>query len=129
MSDSKRSLSVSKFGRIYKSICDQLAAIGQPIDETDKVHWFLCGLGPSFETFSAAHRSFNPCPLFRDLLAVAEGHEIFLKSIHGSSRTPPMSFNANTTCIIASFSDSSSAHSSRGGRSGGRGCGRRPPDC
>ena len=35
----------------FKALCDQLSAIGQPVDESDKLHWFLCGLGASFVTF------------------------------------------------------------------------------
>ncbi|KAM0033819.1 hypothetical protein Hdeb2414_s0016g00490351 [Helianthus debilis subsp. tardiflorus] len=47
----KGSASVTEFGQKFKAICDQLAAIGQPVTDTDKTHWFLCGLGASFENF------------------------------------------------------------------------------
>lgn len=60
---------VADFGRKFKNVCDQLAAIGHPVDETDKVHWFLCGLSASFETFSTAIRTSKPGPAFRDLLS------------------------------------------------------------
>ncbi|KAM0067602.1 putative RNA-directed DNA polymerase [Helianthus debilis subsp. tardiflorus] len=42
--------SVADFARSFKNICDQLTAIGHPIDAMDQVHWFLCGLGTSFES-------------------------------------------------------------------------------
>lgn len=115
-----------EFGRKYKSICDQLAAVGQRVDETDKVHWFLCGLGPYFESFSVAHHAVKPRPLFCDLLASAEDHELFLKSVHNSS-THHVSFNANTARNPTSYGRGSYARGSRGGRSGSRGHGRRPP--
>ena len=44
--------SVVEFGWKFKSICDQLEVIGHPVDEFNKIHWFLCGLGGAFETFS-----------------------------------------------------------------------------
>ncbi|GJW58829.1 hypothetical protein Tco_0105560 [Tanacetum coccineum] len=61
-------------------------------DETEiKLHWFVCGLGASFETFSTAIRTTKPFTTFRDLLSQAESHEMFLKSLHGSA-TPPVAF-------------------------------------
>ncbi|GJX91792.1 zinc finger, CCHC-type containing LTR copia-type gag-polypeptide [Tanacetum coccineum] len=38
------------------TIKDTLRALtkGRPVDEDDKTHWFLCGLGASFENFSTA---------------------------------------------------------------------------
>ncbi|KAJ0809747.1 hypothetical protein HanPI659440_Chr01g0018831 [Helianthus annuus] len=45
---------VADCGRKFKHICDRLSAIGHPIDEHDKHHWFLCGLGAAFETFSTS---------------------------------------------------------------------------
>lgn len=41
----KGSASVLDFGRRFKTICDQLAAIGHPVDDEDKNHHFLRGLG------------------------------------------------------------------------------------
>ncbi|KAJ9552360.1 hypothetical protein OSB04_016405 [Centaurea solstitialis] len=125
----KGASSVTEYGRKFKSLCDQLAAIGQPVDDADKTHWFLCGLGPSFETFSTAHRAVKPRPGFRDLLSQAEGHELFLKSVHGSS-TSHVAFTAESG---RSYTPSNRRNSGRGGRgggrSGGRGRGRRLPHC
>ncbi|GJS17585.1 retrovirus-related pol polyprotein from transposon TNT 1-94 [Tanacetum coccineum] len=36
---SKGTSTVSDYGRQFKGICDKLAAIGQPVDEMDKLHW------------------------------------------------------------------------------------------
>ncbi|KAJ0564868.1 hypothetical protein HanIR_Chr06g0256381 [Helianthus annuus] len=78
---------VAEFGRKFKLICEQLAAIGHAVKEHDKHHWFLCGLGAAFETFSTSQRAIVPRSSFRDLLAQAESHEMFLQSIHASN--PP----------------------------------------
>lgn len=131
----KGTMSVSDYGRQFKSLCDQLAAIGHPVDDLDKTHWFLCGLGPSFETFSTAQRAIKPRPSFRDLLSQAEGHDLFLKSMHGSS-TLQAAFVAEQPRSSSSssnrrFSNNNRGRQSygRGGFSGGRGRGRRPPHC
>lgn len=87
----KGTYSVPEYSRKFKVICDQLSAIAQPVEDIDKLHWYLCGLGPSFETFSTAIRTTKPPPIFCDLVAQVEAHEIFLQSLHGSS-TPPAAF-------------------------------------
>ncbi|KAJ0799808.1 putative RNA-directed DNA polymerase transcription factor Lambda-DB family [Helianthus annuus] len=88
--------SVAEFGRAFKAICDQLSAIGHPVDSMDQLHWFLCGLGTSFESFSTTTRSVRPIPNFVDLLASAESHEMFMKNLHGSVDTPTVAFTAQT---------------------------------
>ncbi|KAF5803264.1 hypothetical protein HanXRQr2_Chr06g0269271 [Helianthus annuus] len=80
----KGSSSVSKYGRKFKALCDQLTAIGRPVTKEDKRHWFLCGLGSAYENFSIAQCTVQPAPLFRDLLAHAENQEIFIQRLHGS---------------------------------------------
>ncbi|GKD60516.1 putative RNA-directed DNA polymerase, partial [Tanacetum coccineum] len=78
--------SVSEYGRKFKGIYDQLAAIGHPVDD-------------------------------------AEGHELFLQSVHGSTSSPA------TAAFMAESGRSSSSNQqfpSGGGRSGRRG---RPPHC
>src|ERR1044071_7220931 len=58
----KGSSTVAEFGRKFKGLRDQLAAIGHPVAETDKCHWFLCGLGPAYEHFSTMHRALGMPP-------------------------------------------------------------------
>ncbi|KAJ0448581.1 putative transcription factor interactor and regulator CCHC(Zn) family [Helianthus annuus] len=77
--------SVSEYGRLFKGVCDQLLAVGHPVDPMDQLHWFLCGLGPAFEGFSTHIRTVRPIPNLTDLLAKAESHELFVKALHGSS--------------------------------------------
>ncbi|KAL4560122.1 hypothetical protein LXL04_032271 [Taraxacum kok-saghyz] len=121
---SKGSSSVAEFGRKFRSLFDQLAAIGQPVVDSDKVHWFFCGLGAPFETFSTAIRASRSSIGFRDLLAQAKGHELFLQSIHGSV-TPTVAFTADSPVDTRG----SPSNQGRGGRSsrGGRGRGGRRP--
>ncbi|KAJ9554025.1 hypothetical protein OSB04_018070 [Centaurea solstitialis] len=126
---SKGTTPVSEFGRKFKSICDQLSAIGHPINENDKVHWFLCGLGATFETFSTAIRAAHTPINFRDLIAQAEGHELFLKSLHGSS-PPAVAFSADSRAVSSNPARGRGGRNPRGGRGRGRrGRGRRPPHC
>jgi len=42
------SCSISEYSRIFKAHCDQLSAMGRPVEDTDKVHWYLHGLGHEF---------------------------------------------------------------------------------
>lgn len=118
----KGTSSVSDFGRKFRSICDQLLAIGHPVTDSDKVHLFLRDFGAPFETFSTAIRASRTNLAFRDFLAQAEGHELFIQSIHGSA-TPPVAFAAHSTA--------SQPTRGRGGRNfrGGQGRGRCPPRC
>ncbi|KAJ0454426.1 putative RNA-directed DNA polymerase [Helianthus annuus] len=99
LKDSLRTLqkgtsSVSDFGRKFKAISDQLAAIGHPVSDKDKRHWFLCGLGSSFENFSTSQRTIHPAPSFRDLLANAENQEMFIQKLHGF-QPPEAAYYAN----------------------------------
>ncbi|KAI3669704.1 hypothetical protein L6452_41051 [Arctium lappa] len=119
----KGTSSVSDYCRRFKAICEQLSAIGHPVVEIDKLHWFLCGLGPSYETFSTAIRATKPAPLFRDLVTQAESHELFLQSLHGTP-PPPVAFHAQNYAQGRGRSFSSRGNNSRGR---GRGQGRRPP--
>ena len=56
MRDSLRTItkgnsSSSEYSNKFKLFCDKVSAIGHAVNEIDKLHWFLCGLGASFETF------------------------------------------------------------------------------
>ena len=45
---------VAEYARAFKKICDQLHAIGRPVEDIDKVHWFLRELDTKFSAFSTA---------------------------------------------------------------------------
>ncbi|XP_071739129.1 uncharacterized protein [Rutidosis leptorrhynchoides] len=92
----KGTSSISEYGHKFKSLCDQLAAIGHSIEETDKFHWFLCGLGSTFETFSTTQRAIKLRASFRDLVSQAESHELFLRYVQPMP-TPPAAFPLRST--------------------------------
>ncbi|XP_073261291.1 uncharacterized protein [Populus alba] len=77
------SRTVTKYARSFRSFCDQLTAIGKPVDDTDKVHWFLCGLGSDYKIFSTSILSQFPMPSFANLIPQALSHELFSRSLHG----------------------------------------------
>ena len=97
----KGSSYVAEFGCRFRNICDQLSVVGHPVMESDKIHRFLCGLGPSFETFSTAIRASRSTTTLRDLLAQAEDHELFLRSLHGTA-SPPAAVSAHTRPPVSS---------------------------
>ena len=46
------SKSMAEFSRLFKGLFDQLAIIGRPFNNLDKVHWFLRALSPDYKIFS-----------------------------------------------------------------------------
>ncbi|KAF5770729.1 putative RNA-directed DNA polymerase [Helianthus annuus] len=130
----KGTSSVSDFSHKFKNLCDQLAAIGHPVAEIDKTHWFLCGLGPSYETFSTSIRANTPTLPFRELVNKTESQELFLKSLHGSPA--PVAFHAQQNRSSSFQQGRGRGSGSRGSGSRGvyasgrgRGSARRPPHC
>lgn len=63
---------VTEYARTFKSLCNQLHAIGWPVDGTNKSHWFLQGLGSNFTTFFHCTNDPNPLPSFADLVSKFE---------------------------------------------------------
>ncbi|XP_022024724.1 uncharacterized protein LOC110925061 [Helianthus annuus] len=128
----KGSKSVADFGRQLKGLSDQLAAIGYPVNRDDQTHWFLFGLGPSFESFSAIIKSVQPPPSLQDLISKAESHEMFFRSLHANNQ-PPFAFTTQAdhtnTPVRGRRSSRFAGSSNRGGRNGGRGYNRRLPHC
>lgn len=80
-------MSVSEYGQKFKSLCEQLTAIGRPVDETDKSNWFLRGLGPAFTSFSAARMATSPLPSVGDLLSDAEAFFTFQQSMESTGES------------------------------------------
>ncbi|GJV60674.1 hypothetical protein Tco_1466774 [Tanacetum coccineum] len=91
---------VSDYGIKFKSACDKLAVIGQPVDEMDKIHWFLY-----------------------------ENHEMFLQSLNGSI-IPSVAFISQESHSPNTRDQSSNNPRGGGTRGGGKGRGdRRLPHC
>ena len=64
----KGSRTVAEFSRDFKNLCDQLLAIGRPVDETDNSQWFLRGLGTDFSGFSSTQLALSSLPRLHDLV-------------------------------------------------------------
>ena len=129
----KGSRSVAEYGRLFKSLCDQLAAIGRPVDDTDKAHWFLRGLGSSFSSFSAAQMALTPLPTFCDLLSKAESFSLFQESLEHAG-TSPVAFYGHRDTRGTQRSGALPSNRGRGNqttssRGRGRGNTRRIPRC
>ncbi|GFP94834.1 uncharacterized mitochondrial protein atmg00810 [Phtheirospermum japonicum] len=84
-------LSVEDYGKKFKHLCDQLQAIGRPIDVDDKRHWFLRGLGVQFAGFVDTRMAISPVLPLRDLLHQALQFDMMLKSMESSSPSPAFS--------------------------------------
>ena len=79
---------VVEYARAFKTICDQLHAIGKPVEDIDKVHWVLRGLSTEFLAFSTTQMALTPIPCFADLVSKAKRFELFQRSFESSDSTP-----------------------------------------
>lgn len=116
-----------------KAICDQLSSSGHPIEESDKINWFLSGLDSEFEMFFAPQRLLSSQDRgisFCDLVFQAESHALFLASLTPTT-PPPVAFT--TTSFGCGYSTNTCGRgSSRGGsshRHGRAGFSQRHPHC
>jgi hypothetical protein len=99
----KGSRTVGEYAREFKNLFEQLNAMGHPVKDTDKVLWFLRGLGASFSSFSTTILSQTHIPTFKDVVHKAQSHALFVKSLDDQSGS------------VAAFT------AQRGGRSFGHG--------
>jgi len=82
------SRSISKYSRVFKAHCDQLSVMGCPVKDTDKVHWYLRGLGHEFSSFSTTQLSLTPIPSFKDIVSKAKSFDLFSKFIDYTAGGP-----------------------------------------
>lgn len=59
----------------FKGICDDLAEIGKPVADQNKVFWLLQGLGPKYESFTTSMLK-PPIPSYSDVIPILQSHEI-----------------------------------------------------
>jgi hypothetical protein len=76
----KDTRSVVEYSREFKSVCDQLAAMGHPVDDLDKIHWYLRGLGSAFSTFSTTQLSLLSLPSFTEIVPVDQKGKLTYKN-------------------------------------------------
>ncbi|KAG6751187.1 hypothetical protein POTOM_045706 [Populus tomentosa] len=127
------SRSISEYSRIFKAHCDQLSAMGRPVEDTDKVHWYLRGLGHEFSTFSITQLSLTPIPSFKDIVPKAESFDLFSKSIDQNTGVPAYIANFSPASSHRSGNTNIYQHKYKGGPSRGghrsKQNYRRPPRC
>ncbi|KAG6783821.1 hypothetical protein POTOM_009495 [Populus tomentosa] len=127
------SCSISEYSRIFKAHCDQLSAMGRPVEDTDKVHWYLRGLGHEFSTFSITQLSLTPIPSFKDIVPKAESFDLFSKSIDQNTGVPAYIANFSPASSHRSDNTNIYQHKYKGGPSRGghrnKQNYRRPPRC
>uniref|UniRef100_A0A2N9G1B4 Uncharacterized protein n=1 Tax=Fagus sylvatica TaxID=28930 RepID=A0A2N9G1B4_FAGSY len=114
----KDAKTIVEYSHEFKSVCDQLAAMGRPVDDLDKIHWYLRGLGSSFSTFSTTQLSLSSLPSFTEIVPMAESYENFVKSLELPS-TGSTSAAFTASCSNKSASARGGGHASRGSRSRG----------
>ncbi|XP_031387334.1 uncharacterized protein LOC116200648 [Punica granatum] len=71
----KGDLSLSKYLKDFKSICDQLVAIRKPVSEVNKVFWLLEGLVDKYESFKIPTLR-PPIPNYDDAVSQLKGYEL-----------------------------------------------------
>ncbi|KAL5709389.1 hypothetical protein ACHQM5_020086 [Ranunculus cassubicifolius] len=70
----KDTSSLNDYIRIFKSYCDDLAAIGTPVSDREKVFALLRGLGRGYESFVTTMLK-PPTPSYRDIVPLLQSHE------------------------------------------------------
>ncbi|KAL2526207.1 Retrotransposon gag protein [Abeliophyllum distichum] len=74
----------------FKSICDSLAAIGNPIPNKTKVYSLLANLGPKYESFTTAMHK-PPMPSYSEAVSLLQGFEQRNTWVE-TSHSPPYAF-------------------------------------
>ncbi|GKV51884.1 hypothetical protein SLEP1_g58503 [Rubroshorea leprosula] len=84
--------SIHEYIRKFKTTCDELAAIGKPIPDKNKVFWLLQGLGKEYENFVTTMLK-PPVPSYHELVPLLKSHEARTQ-LHDSSaqEVPQMAF-------------------------------------
>lgn len=116
----KGNRSVAEFARVFKGLYDQLIAIGRPVDEIDKFHWFLRALGTEFAGFSSTQMALTPLPSFHDLVPLADGFDLFQKSLE-TNIISPVACTAHRSSGHGRQSRPTGNHRSKCGSNGSKG--------
>ncbi|KAM0031634.1 putative protein kinase RLK-Pelle-L-LEC family [Helianthus debilis subsp. tardiflorus] len=101
---------VAEFGREFKAICDQLHAVGHPVDTMDQLHWFLCGLGSENMEIVAEGAAYitrdgiQLTPAGSGYLEKIAGRATYIRPLHLWDRKSGQlaSFSTNFTFVINS---------------------------
>ncbi|WVY92073.1 hypothetical protein V8G54_037587 [Vigna mungo] len=116
----KGSSTVREFSKTFRGLCDQLSLMGRPVDDLDKLHWFLRGLAmrplPVFHdlfllprVLKCIYMSLNPLPLklpFIPLLNVPLNHPIHIFNLgHVLSQMAKQVVGTTTQVVVVAVKD------------------------
>jgi hypothetical protein len=96
--------------------------MGCPVEDTDKVLWYLRGLGHEFSSFSTTQLSLTPIPSFKDIVPKAESFNLFSKFIDYTAGDPSaymVHSSASSNRYARSYNNQNrykGGHSKRGNR-------------
>lgn len=68
-------MSLDDYIKKFKFLCDKLAAIKKPMDDTNKVFTFARGLGLIYKDFRTAMLSKAPYPTFNQFISSLKAYE------------------------------------------------------
>lgn len=66
--------SITEHLRLFKEICDNLAAIGKTVPDGEKIFCLLTSLGPQYETFTTTMLK-PPRPTYNELVSQLKNHD------------------------------------------------------
>ena len=127
---SKGTRSVHEYVQDIRRTCDELAAVGYPVQEGVSIYALLRGLGPTYLAFNAGITSNLHNLTFEDVVAQINSHDELLSSTNSSKENTSTEFPlvANQTQVFGS----DRGRGRNGGRNGhgrGRKGGRYTPRC
>lgn len=93
MSLTKGSMTLEQYLRTFKGLCDNLTAIGKPLDETIKVFNLARGLGPRYKDFRMVMLSKPPYPSYNQFILSLQNHEQAMM-LEEASNNPPEQYQA-----------------------------------
>uniref|UniRef100_A0A1J3F4F3 Retrovirus-related Pol polyprotein from transposon TNT 1-94-like beta-barrel domain-containing protein n=1 Tax=Noccaea caerulescens TaxID=107243 RepID=A0A1J3F4F3_NOCCA len=86
----KKGKTLMEYCRELKTICDSLASIGKPVDESMKIFGFLNGLGREYDPVTTGIQrdlSKQPPPTFHDVVTEVQAYDLKLKSYEADEAT------------------------------------------
>ncbi|TXG52106.1 hypothetical protein EZV62_021275 [Acer yangbiense] len=86
---------VAEYMRAIKSVADELAVVGSPLNNGELIVKVMSGLGPEYKEISAAIRARDTPISFEELFDKLADHEIFLKHEETKKESVPITAQLN----------------------------------
>ncbi|KAF3792433.1 hypothetical protein EJ110_NYTH11503 [Nymphaea thermarum] len=77
----KKNMNMAYYIQIFKSTCDELQAIGKPVNDHTKVFLLLNALRPEYESFITSMLK-PPIPFYKEVVPLLQSHET-MKLLNG----------------------------------------------